>query len=54
MPVVPIVARNGKGILELMAEAVEVAKGKKTPMSRGAGGGHPLYQIVLKTLEIHM
>lgn len=31
VPVVPVVARNGKGIQELMAEAIEVAKGKKTP-----------------------
>lgn len=31
VPVVPVTARNGKGIQELMAEAVEVAKGGKTP-----------------------
>lgn len=31
VPVVPVVARNGKGIQELMAEAVKAAKEKKTP-----------------------
>ena len=31
VPVVPIVARKGKGVPELMAQAVEVAKAKKAP-----------------------
>ena len=31
VPVVPIVARKSKGVSELMAQAVEVAKAKKTP-----------------------
>ena len=31
IPVVPIVARNGKGVQELMAEAAEVAKSGKAP-----------------------
>lgn len=31
VPVIPIVARSGNGIQKLMAEAVEVARGKKAP-----------------------